>query len=364
MKLKYGMNPYQDFAEVEIPAGKFDILNGEPSYINFLDALNGWQLVKELKACFGLPAASSFKHVTPSGAALGIKLSGRERKAYFAGTGEPTLLASAYLRARGSDRLASFGDFIALSDIVDAGTAAVIRTEVSSGIIAPGYEPEALAILKKKQGGKFVIFTIDPGYEPPETEEREIFGFRLVQKRNNAKITFDTIRKVLTGSGEPDDAARRDMVLGLITLKYTQSNSICIVHNGQAVGIGSGQQSRILCTGLALDKTLKWFLKLQDDALGIVFPERCTKTEKDQIVESFVATHHRDAGYTLLKSIPGLVLCSDGYFPQTDNIELANQAGIRYIAEPAGSVKDPEVIKKCEEYGIVLIDTGMRLFHH
>jgi AICAR transformylase/IMP cyclohydrolase PurH len=365
MKMKYGMNPYQDFANIDIPEKSLAVENGEPSYINFLDALNAWQLVRELKVFFKKPAAASFKHVTPSGTALCKELNDNEKKAYFTGKIEISPLCSAYLRARGSDRLASFGDFIALSDIVDVSTAKIIQSEVSNGIIAPGYQPEALEILKKKQKGKFIILAINPDYNPPAIEERELFGFRMRQRRNDVTFSYGTLDKILAGKRDIKREVMDDIILGLITLKYTQSNSICVVHDGQTIGIGSGQQSRILCTKLALEKSLKCILKQQDVAIDLEFPSGMTKTMKDQVVEEHISSiYNGKDGFSYLRKLNNLVLCSDGYFPQIDNIEYANFSGIKYIAEPAGSINDPEIIRKCNEYGITLIDTGIRLFHH
>ena len=364
MKLKYGMNPYQDFAEIKIPGNSLEILNGVPSYINFLDALNAWQLVRELRDFFNLPAAASFKHVTPSGTALGIPLNDKEKKAYFT-EGIISDLCAAYIKARGADRQASFGDFIALSDIVDESTAKIIKSEVSNGIIAPGYEPEALDILKSKQKGKFIIFKMNPDYEPPVIEERDLFGFKFRQKRNNIGFSYETLKNILTGENGIPSQVKNDIIMGLITLKYTQSNSICITHNGQTIGIGSGQQSRILCTKIAVEKSARLASKFRDDILNMEFPSGITRTRKDAIIEEAIEKKYPyETRLSSLKKVSGSVLCSDGFFPQADNIEYASKAGIKFIAEPAGSINDDEIIKKCKECDITLIDTKTRLFHH
>ena len=362
MKLKYGMNPYQTNAEIGLN-DHLQILNGNPSFINFLDGLNAWQLVKELSQATGLPAAASFKHVTPSGAAVaGTFLPGELNSYNFRGE-DISPLCSAYLKARGSDRLASFGDFIALSGTVDEATAKLIGTEVSDGIIAPGYEPSALEILKRKKKGAYCILSIDKDYVPPASESREIFGFRLIQDRNNLKITRDCLNNVKTAEKTIDDAVITNLLAGMITLKYTQSNSLAAAYNGHVIGIGSGQQSRILCSKLALSKAYTWYQKTKLDYPGIAYPrDNMSKTDKDIFHDELRAQMRGEI--SMLGELPGLCLCSDGFFPQTDNIELAHAYGVKYIASPMGSIRDPEIIKTCDSYGMVFIDTGVRLFHH
>ena len=361
MQLKYGMNPNQDFAEVIDPSNSFKVLNGKPSVINVLDALNSWQLVNESKICLGKPVATSFKHVTPSGVAVGTDLSEKEKTAYLVKI-DPTPLATAYIKSRGVDRLASFGDFIALSDEVDVETAKIIKSEVSDGVIAPAYQPEALAILKEKKKGGYVIFQIDPEYIPAEIESREVFGITIKQKRNNLKITDDFLTNVVTKTNKLTDKIRKDLLLGMITLKYTQSNSLCTVYNGQVIGIGSGQQSRILCSGLALGKANIWCQKQQ---LNYSFLEEnggIKRTETDQLIEQEREKQLGDK--IVLNSLDGVCLVSDGFFPQTDNIELAHKYGIKFIASPMGSIRDQEIIDTADKYGITFINTGVRLFHH
>lgn len=361
MKLKYGMNPNQDFAEVIDPSGVFKVLNGNPSVINVLDALNSWQLVKEAATCLGQPASASFKHVTPSGVALGSNLSEQERSAYLVRI-TPSPLAAAYIKARGVDRLASFGDFIALSHPVDVETAKIIKSEVSDGVIAPSYTPEALDMLKSKKKGGYVVFQIDPDYVPAEIETREVFGISIRQKRNNLEIGEQFLTNVVTKTNRLTPAIKNDLLLGMITLKYTQSNSLCAVYKGQVIGIGSGQQSRILCSGLALNKANVWY---QKQKLDYSFLNNCqgnSRTELDQIIEQERAGQFGDR--VMLNELEDICLVSDGFFPQPDNIELAHRYGIKFIASPMGSIRDQDIIAAADKYGITFINTGIRLFHH
>jgi len=362
MKLKYGMNPNQDTAEVLDPHNALEILNGLPSMINMLDGLNAWPLVKELKAWSGKPAAASFKHVTPSGVALGGTLTETERKAYMVAPEITSELAAAYARARGADRLASFGDFVALSDKVDSDTAQLIRSEVSDGIIAPGYDAEALEILKSKKGGKYIVLQIDPAYVPSEMESREVYGITLKQKRNLLQIDESLLTNIVTENKSLSDAVKKDMILGMITLKYTMSNSVCLVKNGQVIGIGSGQQSRILCTKLAAGKANVWYQRMLLAENPPVFPEGSKRTAKDQLVEQ--AREERYGENMFLGELGGISLCSDAFFPQKDNIHFAQKAGIKYIASPMGSIRDNEIIETCNAYGMSFVNTGIRLFHH
>jgi len=361
MKLKYGMNPNQTYGEVIDPKGALTLVNGTPSYINLLDALNSWQLVKELRETFDTPAATSFKHVTPSGAALAKELTQQEKKAYLV-TKETSPLATAYIRARGADRLASFGDFIALSHEVDLATANIIKAEVSDGIIAPGYTPEALEVLKAKKKGKYVMFQIDLNYTPEEIESREVYGITIKQSRNNMKITKDHLKNITTKTNKLDSQIEADLLLGMITLKYTQSNSLCAVNKGQVIGIGSGQQSRILCSGLALSKANVWYQKQQLDYSFLENIGKISRTEKDQLVETKRVETFGDEKN--LKKLDGTCLVSDGFFPQVDNIELAHSYGVQYIASPMGSIRDQDILDACDKYGITFVNPGIRLFHH
>lgn len=360
MKLKYGMNPNQDYAEVLDPKKALKLLNGKASVINVLDALNSWQLVKEVSSCLGVETATSFKHVTPSGVAIKKELSDKEKDAYLV-KADNTNLSSAYRRARGADRLASFGDFIALSHKVDKATALNIKSEVSDGVIAPGYTDEALEILLSKKKGNYVIFQIDPNYIPDEVESRDVFGITIKQKRNNIEITDDYIKNVVTKTNNLNDKVVKDIKLGMITLKYTQSNSICVINDGQVIGIGSGQQSRILCSSLALTKANIWYQKLNLD-YGFLENSSLKRTAKDQLIE--VERSKQFADEVLLNKLADSCLVSDGFFPQTDNIELANKYGIKFIASPMGSIMDEKIIEAADKYGITFINTGLRLFHH
>lgn len=361
MLLKYGMNPNQDYAEF-VDNENLKVLNGSPSYINFLDALNSWQLVKEIDNSINACCATSFKHVTPSGVSISNTISNNELKSYNIKNDVNSDLAKAYIRARGVDRLASFGDFIALSRKVDAETALIIKSEVSDGIIAPDYDVDALELLKSKKKGKYIIIKINADYKPEIIEERIVFGFKLKQKRNDITINKDVLNNIVTKKKDLPEKVKNDLIVGLITLKYTQSNSICAVYNGQAIGIGSGQQSRILCSELALQKANRWYQKTKLDFNKILFPENLNKTDKDQIIEKERTRIFNNNDYTL-KELSSC-LCSDGFFPQIDNIELANKYGIKYIASPMGSIKDNDIIEQCDKYGITFINTGIRLFHH
>lgn len=361
MKLKYGMNPYQDYAEVIDKHNALELKNGNPSVINVLDALNSWQLVKEASLALNTEAATSFKHVTPSGVAIAKDLNETEKQAYLI-KHELSGLASSYAQARGTDRLASFGDFIALSHEVDKETAVLIKAEVSDGIVAPGYTKEALEILSAKKKGKYVIFQIDKDYEPEEIESREVFGITIKQKRNNIHVSDDLFSKVVTSSNAITPKILTDLKLGFLTLKYTQSNSICVVNDGHVIGIGSGQQSRILCSNLALSKANIWYQKMLLDYSFLKDYTDFKRTELDQIIEQ--KRQETFSSQIVLNKLPGTCLLSDGFFPQKDNIELANQYGVKFIATPMGSIRDNEIIETADKYGITLIDTGVRLFHH
>lgn len=385
-QLKYGCNPNQKPAEIRSISGElpFKVLNGTPGYINFMDAFNSWQLVKELKTSLNMPAAASFKHVSPAGAAVGLELTEDMKKAYFVEDIELSPLASAYARARGADRMSSFGDWAALSDTVDKATAEILKKEVSDGVIAPGYTLEALEILKQKKGGKYNIVEIDANYEPAEMEKRLIYGIEFVQNRNSIIPTFEDLKNIVTEGQNLPSEAMRDMILAMITLKYTQSNSVCFVSNGQVIGCGAGQQSRIHCTRLAGEKADIWHLKQHPRVLGIKFKERVGKPERDNAIDLFV--RNDAAPYELnmlndvmeevperlsqyeredwLKGLKNITLGSDAFFPFRDNIDRAQRSGVKYIVQPGGSVRDDLVINACNEYGIIMIMTGMRLFHH
>ncbi|MCX7711419.1 MAG: phosphoribosylaminoimidazolecarboxamide formyltransferase [Clostridia bacterium] len=385
-ELKYGCNPSQTPAQLQFVSGElpFKVLNGNPGYINFMDALNSWQLVKELKAALGLPAAASFKHVSPAGAAIGLPLTDAMKKAYAVEDIELTPVAAAYARARGADRMSSFGDWAALSDTVDRATASILKREVSDGVIAPGYTPEALEILKQKKGGKYNIIEIDPSYEPAEIENRLIYGIEFVQKRNTVVPTFEDLKNVITENKDLSLEAKRDMIVAMITLKYTQSNSVCYVFNGQVIGCGAGQQSRIHCTRMAGDKADLWHLKQHPRVLNLKFKQGIGRPEKDNAIDLFVrndATEYelnmlKDVLETVperlseneckawLKELKNVTLGSDAYFPFRDNIDRAYKSGVKYIVQPGGSLRDDLVVKACNEYGLVMAMTGLRLFHH
>lgn len=363
MNLKYGMNPYQSNAEINLNEN-LQILNGNPSYINFLDALNSWQLVQELEKATGKPASTSFKHVSPSGASIVTDFIPNELESYNYSRQPLSAQTISYLKARGSDRLASFGDFIAISNTVDVELARLIRSEVSDGIIAPDYTSEALEIIKSKKKGNYCILKINKEYKPPMRETREIFGFSLRQNRNDLEITKEKLTNIRTENSEISDSVLDSIIAGLITLKYTQSNSISVVYKGHVIGVGAGQQSRILCSELALSKANKWFQKTKLNYNDIEYPsnQKLTKTNKDLFHEKI-----RDSIFgskPVITDLDGLCLCSDAFFPQTDNLELAHKYGVRYIAAPMGSIRDNEIIEMCNELGITFIELDFRLFHH
>ncbi|PIU62655.1 MAG: 5-aminoimidazole-4-carboxamide ribonucleotide transformylase [Armatimonadetes bacterium CG07_land_8_20_14_0_80_40_9] len=384
--LRYGCNPHQTPARIYSKGEGLPIkvLGGAPGYINLLDALNSWQLVKELKQALGLPAAASFKHVSPAGAALATPLSEELKRAYFVDDLKLSSLASAYARARGADRMSSFGDWVALSEIVDLPTARLLHREVSDGIIAPGYEEEALSILKSKKKGKYVILKIEQNYEPGDLEIREVFGIIFEQKRNDLMIDLSLLKKVVTKNQELPDFAKRDLLLATITLKYTQSNSVCFAFDGQVIGLGAGQQSRIHCTRLAAAKTDSWYLRQHPAILGLRFKEGIGRAEQNNAIDQYLNQEltpaekkggeevfeevpkklSREEKQEWLKSLKGVSLSSDAYFPFRDNIDRAEQSGVKYILQPGGSKRDKEVIQACNEYGMVMAFSGARLFHH
>ena len=386
IRLKYGCNPNQGSARVYVEDKlPIRVLNGRAGYINLLDALNAWQLVRELKETTGLSAATSFKHVSPAGAAVGLPLTDIEKLIYRISQNELSGLASAYARARGADRMSSFGDFIALSDVCDYDTAMIINSEVSDGIIAPGYESEALEILKNKRKGTYTVIQIDPSYEAPELEKKEVFGITFEQERNNLKVNFDMLKNIVTTKKELPENVKRDLIISLITLKYTQSNSVCYAKDGQVIGVGAGQQSRIHCTSLAGDKADIWHLRSHEKVLGLKFRQDIGRANIDNAIAIYVSDHPEDvlaegiwqtvftekpSEFTkdekkeFLENISGVSLGSDAFFPFSDNIERAAKSGVKFIAEPGGSIRDEEVIKKCDELGITMVFTGSRLFHH
>ena len=390
-ELKYGCNPNQKPAKIFMADGgelPIKILNGKPGYINFLDAFNSWQLVKELKEALGLPAVTSFKHVSPTSAAVGIPLPEKLKKACFVDDIEnldDSPLACAYARARGTDRMCSFGDWVALSDICDTATALLIKREVSDGIIAPGYEPEALEILKSKRNGNYNIVEIDPDYVPAPVEHKQVFGITFEQGRNNFKIDEALLSNLVTENKEIPDSAKRDLIISLITLKYTQSNSVCFAFDGQAIGVGAGQQSRVHCTRLAGSKADTWFMRQYDKVLNLPFKDDIRRPDRDNIIDGYINRNEEDVCADgiwqkyfktrpepltdeeikkYLSGISGVSLGSDAFFPFDDNIERAHKSGVSYIAEPGGSIRDDIVIDCCNKYGIAMAFTGMRLFHH
>lgn len=390
-ELKYGCNPNQKPARIYMENGgelPLEILGGKPGYINFLDAFNSWQLVSELKAVLGLPAAASFKHVSPTSAAVGLPLPERLKRACFADDIEgldDSPLASAYARARGTDRMCSFGDWVALSDICDKTTALMIKREVSDGVIAPGYEPEALEILRTKRRGNYNIVKIDPSYTPDPIERKQVFGITFEQGRNNLLITRELLGNIVSEKKELPEAAVRDLIVSLITLKYTQSNSVCYAYDGQAIGVGAGQQSRIHCTRLAGGKADTWFLRQSDRVLDLPLRPELGRPERDNVIDGYINKNEEDVcaegiwqryftrrpePFTAeeqrkyLGGISGVSLGSDAFFPFSDNIERAYASGVSYIAEPGGSIRDEEVIACADKLGIVVAFTGMRLFHH
>lgn len=386
--LKYGCNPNQKPARIFMQAGELPvtILNGRPGYINFLDALNSWQLVRELKAATGLPAATSFKHVSPAGAALGLPLSDTLKRIYFVDDmGELTALACAYARARGADRMSSFGDWIALSDECDACTARIIAREVSDGVIAPGYTPEALDILKGKRKGSYNIVQIDPGYRPAPIERKDVFGITFEQGRNELPIDETLLANLVTENKALTAGNKRDLLLALITLKYTQSNSVCYAKDGQVIGVGAGQQSRIHCTRLAGNKADIWWLRQHPKVLALQFKEKLGRANRDNAIDVYISEDCEDVlGDAVwadtfavrpepltaaekkewLQKLEGVALGSDAFFPFGDNIERARRSGVCCIAQPGGSIRDDQVIETCNRYGIVMAFTGIRLFHH
>lgn len=390
-ELKYGCNPNQKPSKIYMEDGSdlpIEILCGRPGYINFLDAFNSWQLVKELKEALGLPAVTSFKHVSPTSAAVGIPLSDTLKKACFVDDIEgldESPLACAYARARGTDRMCSFGDWVALSDVCDVTTAKMIKREVSDGIIAPGYEPEALEILKQKRKGNYNIVKIDPNYVPAPQEKKQVFGITFEQGRNNFKIDADLLKNVVTKNKDLPESAVRDLIVALITLKYTQSNSVCYAVDGQAIGVGAGQQSRIHCTRLAGTKADTWFLRQADKVINLPFREDIGRPDRDNVIDGYINqneedicadgvweryftvkpepfTHEEQMAYLATKT--DVALGSDAFFPFSDNIERAFRSGVKYIAEPGGSIRDDVVIECCDKHGMAMAFTGMRLFHH
>ena len=390
-ELKYGCNPNQKPSRIYMENGDelpIKILNGRPGYINFLDAFNSWQLVKELKEALGLPSAASFKHVSPTSAAVGIPLSDTLKKACFEDDIpglDDSPLGCAYARARGTDRMCSFGDWVALSDVCDVTTALMIKREVSDGIIAPGYEPEALEILKSKRKGSYNIVEIDPGYIPAEKERKQVFGITFEQGRNNFRIGRELLSNIVTKNKALPESAVRDLIISLITLKYTQSNSVCYATDGQAIGVGAGQQSRIHCTRLAGTKADTWFLRQAEQVISLPFRLDIGRPDRDNVIDGYINRNEEDVcsdgvwqryfttrpepftdadQKAFLASRTGVALGSDAFFPFSDNIERAYRSGVSYIAEPGGSVRDDAVIECCDKYGIVMAFTGMRLFHH
>ena len=390
-QLKYGCNPNQTPAKIYMRDGgdlPIRILNGRPGYINFLDAFNSWQLVKELKAALGLPAVTSFKHVSPTSAAVGIPLSAELKKACFVDDIEgldDSPMACAYARARGTDRLCSYGDWVAMNDVCDVTTAKMISREVSDGVIAPGYEPEALEILKGKRKGSYNIVEIDPDYVPETQETKQVFGITFEQGRNNSEINRELLSEIVTANKELPDSAARDLIVALITLKYTQSNSVCYAVDGQAIGVGAGQQSRIHCTRLAGTKADTWFLRQHEKVLNLPFRTDVVRPVRDNIVDGYINQNEEDVcaegiwqKYFTARPEPltdaekreflstrrNVALGSDAFFPFSDNIERAYRSGVKYIAEPGGSIRDDDVISCCDKYGITMCFTHLRLFHH
>ncbi len=389
LELKYGCNPNQKPSRIFMEGDKelpITVLSGRPGYINFMDALNGWQLVKELKKATGLPAAASFKHVSPAGAAVGLPLDDVLKKIYWVDDmGELSPLASAYARARGADRMSSFGDFISLSDVCDSSTARIIKREVSDGVIAPGYEPEALEILKSKKNGNYNVIQIDPDYEPAAIERKQIFGVTFEQGHNNLEINKELLQDIVTEKRELTEQAKVDLMISLITLKYTQSNSVCYVKDGQAIGIGAGQQSRVHCTRLAGNKADNWYLRQAPQVLDLPFVDSIRRADRDNAIDVYIGedcmdvladgrwektfkekppVFTREEKRAWLDTMSGVSLGSDAFFPFGDNIDRAYKSGVQYVAQPGGSVRDDQVIETCNQYGMVMAFTGIRLFHH
>ena len=389
LQLKYGCNPNQKPSRIYMTDGSelpIKVLSGRPGYINFLDAFNGWQLVRELKKATGLPAATSFKHVSPAGAAVGLPMDDTLRKIYWVDDmGELSPLACAYARARGADRMSSFGDFISLSDVCDKDTASLIKREVSDGVIAPGYTEEALEILKSKKNGNYCVIQIDEDYVPAPLEHKEVFGVCFEQGRQELPIDDALLSKIVTENKDLPESALRDLKISLITLKYTQSNSVCFVKDGQAIGIGAGQQSRVHCTRLAGQKADNWWLRQSPQVLGLQFVDGIRRADRDNAIDVYIGEEYMDvlaegawqkifkvkpAVFTReekrdwLDKMEGVTLGSDAFFPFSDNIERAHKSGVKYVAEPGGSVRDDAVIECCNKYGMVMAFTGIRLFHH
>ena len=388
LELKYGCNPNQKPSRIYMEEGELPIqvLNGKPGYINFLDAFNGWQLVSELKKATGLPAATSFKHVSPAGAAVGLPLSDTLAKIYWVDDlGELSPLACAYARARGADRMSSYGDFIALSDVCDVSTANMIKREVSDGVIAPGYEPEALEILKSKKRGNYNVIQIDSAYVPAPIEKKQVFGITFEQGRNELNIDDKFFDNIVTENKELTEEAKRDLAISMITLKYTQSNSVCYVKDGQAIGIGAGQQSRIHCTRLAGQKADNWWLRQSPQVMGLQFKDEIRRADRDNAIDIYMGDEYmdvladgvwentfkvkpevftREEKRAWLDKLTDVALGSDAFFPFGDNIERAHKSGVKYIAQPGGSVRDSDVIACCDKYDMVMAFTGIRLFHH
>ncbi|MGN1014340.1 MAG: phosphoribosylaminoimidazolecarboxamide formyltransferase [Butyricicoccus sp.] len=387
LELKYGCNPNQKPSRIFMKEGELpiEVLNGKPGYINFCDAFNSWQLVKELKEATGYPSAASFKHVSPAGAAIGLPLSDVEKKIYFVEQDDLSPIACAYIRARGADRLCSYGDWAALSDTCDAATATYLKAEVSDGIIAPDYTEEALEILKTKRRGTFNVVKIDPNYEPADIEYRDIFGITFQQGHNNFKISAELLQNVVTDNKELPEQAKLDMIVSLITLKYTQSNSVCYVKNGQAIGVGAGQQSRIHCTRLAGNKADNWILRQHPKVVGLPFVDGIRRPDRDNAIDVYISDEYEDVlaegewqrvfttrpepltreeKKAWIAQQSGVTVGSDAFFPFGDNVERARKSGVQYIAQPGGSIRDDNVIETCNKYGIAMAFTGMRLFHH
>ncbi len=387
LALKYGCNPNQKPSRIYVEDGELPVtvLNGRPGYINFMDALNSWQLVKELKAATGLPSAASFKHVSPAGAAVGVELSEIERKIYFTGEGELSPIASAYARARGADRMSSYGDFAALSDICDADTARLLKKEVSDGVIAPGYTEEALEILRTKKNGNYNVIQIDPDYVPAPIEHKQVFGITFEQGRNEIVLDESVLTNIVTENKNLPEEAKRDLIIALITLKYTQSNSVAYAKNGQVIGVGAGQQSRVHCTRLAGDKADHWWLRQAPQVLNLPFRADIRRADRDNCIDVYIGNEYEDilADGTWekfftekpavfsdeekkewLKKNSGVSLGSDAFFPFGDNIERARKSGVQYVVEPGGSIRDDNVIETCNKYDMVMAFNGIRLFHH
>lgn len=389
LELKYGCNPNQKPARIFMKDGSdlpVTVLSGKPGYINFLDALNSWQLVRELKRATGMPSAASFKHVSPAGAAVGTPLSDIEKQIYFVDDEGPlTPIACAYIRARGADRMSSYGDWAALSDVCDKRTAQYLKHEVSDGIIAPGYTDEALEILRSKKGGKYNVVQIDPDYECAPVEQKDVFGITFEQGHNNYEISTDLLNEVVTKNKNIPDEAKRDMVISLITLKYTQSNSVCYVKDGQAIGVGAGQQSRVHCTRLAGNKADTWYLRQHPKVLGLKFADGIRRPNRDNTIDVYISDEHddvlrdgewqkwfaekpevltREEKAAWIATQTGVTLGSDAFFPFGDNVERAHKSGVSYIVEPGGSIRDDNVIETADKYGIAMCFTHMRLFHH